>query len=204
MIAIIDYGLGNLKSVAGAIEKAKHKPIITSNVTDINNAKKIILPGVGAFSEGIKNLQDYDLIRILNDNVIYKKKPILGICLGAQLLADVSYEFGEHKGLGFIDASVVKLKTGNIKLRIPHVGWNELFQKQKSVLFSDIPDKSLFYFVHSFAIYCNKKEIVIGETEYGNKFTAAFQQNNIYGTQFHPEKSQFDGIKLLKNFLDYA
>jgi len=204
MIAIIDYGLGNLKSVAGAIEKTGYKPIITSKQSEIDNSEKIILPGVGAFSEGIKNLKKFELFTVLSNNVLKQKKPILGICLGAQLLAKISYEFGQHEGLGYIEASVDKLETNDQKLRIPHVGWNELFQKQKSILFEDISDNSLFYFVHSYILNCYNKEIVIGESKYGKQFTAAFQQDNIYGTQFHPEKSQLEGIRLLKNFLDYA
>ena len=129
---------------------------------------------------------------------------ILGICLGSQLLARVSYEFGTHPGLGWIEAEVVRLEPEDSSLRVPHVGWDDLVQVRESVLYDDVPQDALFYYVHSFHIKCDNQDIVIGMCDYGGDVTAAFQQGNIYGTQFHPEKSQRHGLTLLGNFLDKA
>ena len=204
MIAVIDYGLGNLRSVAGAVEKVGHDPIITNSRVDLENADKLILPGVGAFRDGMANLHDLGLIEILTDLVISEGKPILGICLGSHLMAREGYEFGRHKGLGWIDASVIRIDACGTDLRVPHVGWNELIKIKESLLFDGIPDDALFYYVHSFHVECDDPEVVIGQCEYGVTITAAFQKDNIYATQFHPEKSQLDGLRLLKNFLDNA
>ncbi len=202
MVVIIDYGLGNLRSVAGAISKLGFEPLISNRIEALEKAEKLILPGVGAFGDGIKNLVRLGLVESLNRLVLKEKKPILGICLGSQLMANESYEFGHHQGLGWIDASVVRIESSG--LRIPHVGWNCLFQLKENVLFAGIPNDALFYYVHSFHVRCNNPEIIIGECEYGVKFTAAFNQENIYATQFHPEKSQLAGLRLLKNFLEKA
>ena len=202
MIVIIDYGLGNLKSVAGAVRKLGYEPVISNKHEDLINAEKLILPGVGAFGDGMKNLESLGLIGLLERLVLKERKPILGICLGSQLMAKESFEFGNHKGLAWIDASVVKLETNSDGLRIPHVGWNDLIKIKDDVLFKDIPDDALFYYVHSFHIRCNEKAIVIGECEYGIRFTAALHRDNIYATQFHPEKSQLHGLQLLRNYLE--
>lgn len=199
-VAIVDYGLGNLRSVAGAIKKLGFEPVITSDGAEIWKADRLIMPGVGAFGDGMNNLTKTGLLDALNEAVIKKGRPILGICLGSQLMANDSYEFGHFKGLGWVDASVVKLETDK-ELRIPHVGWNGLIRIRKCVLFDDIPADALFYYVHSFHIKCNRQDIVTGECEYGVRFTAAFQQGNIYAAQFHPEKSQYYGLMFLKNFL---
>jgi imidazole glycerol-phosphate synthase subunit HisH len=204
MIVIIDYGLGNLKSVAGAVEKLGSVPVISNKLEDIQRAQKLILPGVGAFGDGMRNLSELKLIEPLTRKVKEEKVPILGICLGVQLFAKESFEFGHHQGLGWIDASVVKLEPSDKSLRVPHVGWNELLRKGKSVLFEGIPEDGLFYYVHSFHLKCKSENVVIGECEYGEKFTAAVQSENIYGTQFHPEKSQLHGLNVLKNFLEKA
>ena len=204
MIAIIDYGMGNLKSVAAAVRRAGHEPVITNRHEDLVKAEKLILPGVGAFGDAMKNLRSLDLITLLDRLILKEAKPILGICLGSQLMAKESFEFGHHEGLGWIDASVVRLKADEKKLRIPHVGWNDLIRVRDDILFKDIPDNTLFYYVHSFETQCNEKDIVIGECDYGSRFTAAFHRGNIYATQFHPEKSQFYGLQLLKNYLENA
>lgn len=200
MIAIIDYGLGNLRSVAGAVKKVGFEPIVSSRIEDLQAANKLILPGVGAFGDGMKNLRERGLVEPLTEIVVRGKKPILGICLGAQLLAKSSEEFGHHEGLGWVDASVVKL-TSEGGLRVPHVGWNDCIQVKHSALFEGVPQDALFYYVHSFHIACNDPELVIGECDYGMRVTAAVQHENIYATQFHPEKSQQYGLQLLKNFL---
>lgn len=202
MIVIIDHGVGNFRSVEGAVKKLGFKPLISSKIEDIEKAEKLILPGVGAFADGMKNLEKLRLIEPLTRIVIKEKKPILGICLGTQLMCKEGYEFGHHKGLNWIDASVIKLKPKDKNLRIPHVGWNNLIQIKNSLLFEKIPKHALFYYVHSFHAKCNKKELSIAECEYGERFTAVIQKDNIYATQFHPEKSQLHGLTLLKNFLE--
>ena len=203
-VAIVDYGLGNLRSVAGAVEKVGYEPVISNKAEDLERVDKLILPGVGAFGDGMANLHSLGLVESLTRLVIEEEKPILGICLGSQLLARESSEFGHHEGLGWIDASVTKIAAEDNGLRVPHVGWNQLVKTGDSVLFDGIGDDTLFYFVHSFVVNCQDTDLVIGECEYGARFTAAFQKGSIYATQFHPEKSQLDGLRLLKNFLDHA
>lgn len=203
MIGIVDYGLGNLRSVAGAVERVGFEAIVTREPQELEAAEKLILPGVGAFGDGMRNLQRLGLIPILSTLVLGQKRPILGICLGFQLLARESSEFGVHKGLGWIEASVEKIDTHG-KLRLPHVGWNDLFQCKECILFEGIPLDALFYYVHSFQVKCEESDGVAGECEYGTRFTAVLAKKNIYGTQFHPEKSQKWGLQLLKNFLEKA
>ncbi len=200
MIAIINYGLGNLRSVAGAIEKIGYEAVITNEPEVLKKAEKLIFPGVGAFGDGMKNLKALNLDLILTDLVKKSKKPILGICLGFQLMTEESYEFGYNKGLGWVDATVKPIETHN-GLRVPHVGWNDLFHNGNP-LFDGIPDDALFYYVHSYHVDCKDENIVIGECDYGIRFPAAIAMANIYGTQFHPEKSQFWGLRILENFLN--
>jgi glutamine amidotransferase len=204
MIAIINYGLGNLRSVAGAVEKVGFKPVITNKPSEIENAEKIILPGVGAFGDGMKNLREFELIDCLERTVLGEKKPVLGICLGFQLMCRSSCEFGTHSGLGWIDADVEKLDTKDGQFRLPHVGWNDLYKTKDIFLFKNIPEEALFYYVHSYHVCCNDHEIVVGECEYSDRFVAAVGNQNIWGTQFHPEKSQKWGLQLLQNFLESA
>jgi glutamine amidotransferase len=202
MIGIVDYGLGNLTSVAGAIEKVGFEPLISSDPSDLARMDKLILPGVGAFGDGMANLTSRNLVGLLSDLVLTQKKPLLGICLGFQLIARTSEEFGNHKGLGWIDAEITRLAPGNSSLRIPHVGWNEVHQVEASILFDDIPDDGLFYYVHSYRMETTNKEFIVGECDYGERFISVIQADNIYATQFHPEKSQRHGLTLLKNFLE--
>ena len=204
MVAIIDYGLGNLRSVAGAVKKAGYDPLISNKKDVLDSAEKLILPGVGAYGDGMKNLDRLGLVNQLDRLVMREKKPILGICLGSQLMAEHSEEFGRHKGLGWIKGSVVRIDTKDTGLRVPHVGWNDLIQTKDSVLFEGVPENALFYYVHSFHTVCRDIDMVIGECEYGTRFIAAFHRENIYATQFHPEKSQLYGMKVLKNFLEKA
>ena len=150
----------------------------------------------------MKNLNDLGLIEPLTKLVLDKKKPILAICLGFQLLAKESYEFGLHKGLGWIDASVKKIDNQNPELRIPHVGWNDLLITKNCRLWDNIPENGLFYYVHSFHVHCKSNDIVVGKCNYGFKFVSAIEQENIFATQFHPEKSQFYGLEVLKNFIE--
>jgi len=200
-VAVVDYGLGNLRSVAGAIERLGRQPVITSDPAELERAERLILPGVGAFGDGMRNLHERGLVEPLSQLVLEDGKPILGICLGAQLMAKGSEELGGHEGLGWIDASVVRLEPNDPSLRVPHVGWNELRQTAESVLFGGVPDRSLFYYVHSFHIATHDASIVRGICPYGGPLTAVFERGNVFGTQFHPEKSQLHGLTLLGNFL---
>jgi glutamine amidotransferase len=201
MVVIVDYGLGNLRSVFGAVQKVGFEGCISHDSDDIERATHLILPGVGAFGDGMANLGARGLIAPLHRAVIEQRKPILGICLGAQLLARDSEEFGMHQGLGWIPASVKRLVPSDPSLRVPHVGWNSLQQCRPLPLFADVPEGALFYFVHSYHIVCDDPATIAGECQYGAPITAVIQHDNVYGTQFHPEKSQLHGLTLLKNFL---
>lgn len=200
-IGIVDYGCGNLASVAGAVEKLGHTPVVSADPGDLAAASRLILPGVGAFGEGMRRLTERGLERVLNHLVLEQAKPILGICLGAQLIAGCSEEFGLNQGLNWVPARVVPLAPADPSLRVPHVGWNELHQVRSSLLFEGIPADALFYYVHSFRIACEAEDAVVGTCDYGGMFTAALQWRNVYATQFHPEKSQRHGLTLLGNFL---
>jgi len=201
MITIIDYGLGNLRSVEGAVRKLGYSPVVSNNSEVLTKSTKLILPGVGAFNDGMKNLNNLGLIEILTNIVVEKKIPILGICLGFQLMANESTEFGLHQGLGWLNATVDRIKTKE-ELRVPHIGWNDLYQCKEHPILKDIPENALFYYVHSYKVVCHEEDMVIGKCEYGSIFCAAAAKENIIGTQFHPEKSQFYGLQLLKNFLE--
>ncbi|MEK6982292.1 MAG: imidazole glycerol phosphate synthase subunit HisH [Candidatus Micrarchaeota archaeon] len=201
MITIIDYGLGNLRSVSKAFFLMGAEVVISNKIEDIANAEKLVLPGVGAFGDGMKNLRESGLDKILSDEVVIKKKPIIGLCLGMQLLAKNSTELGFNLGLGFINAEVKILESQSHKFKIPHVGWNEVSPKLDALLFKDLQEPS-FYFVHSYQVVCKDPAIVAATCNYGHEFTAAVQQDNIFGVQFHPEKSQKDGLKLIENFIN--
>lgn len=201
MIVIIDYNLGNLLSVANALEALGYENIISNKPRDIRRAEKLILPGVGAFSYGMKNLKDLGLIKVLTEEVIKNKKLIFGICLGMQLFAEKSFEKGTHSGLGWLKNSTIeKIIPSDPSFKIPHVGWDSVYCKN-NLLFKDIPDNPEFYFVHSYYLRCDK-QMVTSTFEYGGSFTASIQSGNIFGTQFHPEKSQKNGLKLLRNYLE--
>ncbi len=202
MIAVIDYGMGNLHSVAKAIELVGGEVVLTGDARDLQKAEKIILPGVGAFGQAMQKLHDKKLISELNKQVLEEKKPFLGICLGMQLVALDSSEWGMHQGLGWINGHVRRFETKESKeLKVPHVGWNNVLFK-KHALTQGIPDNTDFYFVHSYRMQC-PDEFIAGTSEYGGKFAAAVQKDNIFATQFHPEKSQKYGLRLLKNFVKW-
>ncbi len=200
-VVVVDYGLGNLRSVAGAVERLGAQTTVSSDPTTIQDADRLILPGVGAFADGMANLRARGLVDALQEAARGKGRPVLGICLGAQLMARESEEFGLHPGLGWLDARVVRLAPVDQSLRIPHVGWNDVSAKAGSVLFQDVPERSLFYFVHSFHIDGMGIDRA-AMCDYGQPFTAAFEADNLYGTQFHPEKSQLQGLQVLRNFLE--
>lgn len=203
MIIIVDYGMGNLGSIRNMLKKAGSDSVISNDREAIENATKLILPGVGAFDKAMNNLKDLDLIQLLNRKVLLEKTPVLGICLGMQLMANSSEE-GTASGLGWIDAQVKKFKfPTHIYHKIPHMGWNTVLDTKNNFLFKSMPHKELrYYFVHSYYFEANNKLDVFGETYHGITFAAAINKENIYGVQFHPEKSHKFGMQLLKNFID--
>lgn len=199
-IVVIDYGMGNLRSVAKILARLNVVPIITDSKEDVMSADKIILPGVGAFPKAMENLQDLGLIDTLATVVNDRKRPFLGICLGMQLLANESNEGEITEGLGWIDARVKRFNRMN-GLRIPHMGWNSIEMVKETPLFRDLRGRPTFYFTHSYNMQCSDDDCVVGTCEYGEKFVAVVQKGNIFGTQFHPEKSQVHGRIMLENFL---
>jgi imidazole glycerol-phosphate synthase subunit HisH len=201
MILIINYGMGNLNSVKRKLSRFGINAVISNKPGDISTADKLILPGVGHFRKAVENLKTLKLWDELNDTVLVKKRPILGICLGMQLMAKHSQE-GDTEGLGWIDADVVRFSvTDYLAHKIPHTGWNQIIKTKDSLLMSDIPDQSEFYFVHSYHMKCNNQADILNETVYEYRFTSAVEKDNIFGVQYHPEKSHDIGELLLKNFI---
>ena len=199
MVAIIDYGVGNLFSLSSSLKAVGAKAVITGDPEIIKKADRLILPGVGAFGDAVNMLKADGLDRVIKEQAL-SGKPLLGICLGMQLLFEKSYEFGEHEGLGLIKGKIVPFKGRiNQSLKIPHIGWNGLKIKKESPLLKDVNDGECVYFVHSFfADEC--EESVIATAEYGIEVTAAAANGNVYGCQFHPEKSGKVGMKILRSF----
>ncbi len=202
-VVIIDYGMGNVKSIENAINHISgHEVLITSEEHSINTSDVIILPGVGAFPDAMKKLNEMNLIGILEEVVHNQKKPTLGICLGMQLLFDYSEEKGMTQGLGWIPGKVCYMKPNN-NLRVPHIGWNSLEITKSDSIFEYLKEDKDFYFVHSLHAVCDPK-YVLARFDYGGLMTAAVQNGNIVGMQFHPEKSQNIGLKALKSFFDWS
>ena len=197
-VVILDYQMGNVASVIKAFEKLGANVKLSRNKNDIKRADYLILPGVGAFGDGMKNLNRSGIINSVSRQV-RKGVPFLGICLGMQLLAETGTEFGEHKGLGWIRGKVIKLKAPTL----PHIGWNDIKVAKGKNILNNLPDNN-FYFVHSYILRPENKSVIAATCKYGQEFTAAIEQGNIFGTQFHPEKSQTAGLKLLENFLNYT
>jgi len=198
LIAVIDYGLGNLRSVTKALESLGASIELTNKPEIISKANGVVLPGVGAFYKGIENINKLGLADPISQYVA-KGKPFLGICLGLQLLFSESEEHGIHKGLGIIKGKVKKFESS---LKIPHMGWNVVQQtNRKEPLFNNIPDESYFYFVHSYFVEPVDKKDIASQTPYGQNFCSAITKKNLFGVQFHPEKSADLGIKLLENFI---
>ena len=208
LLTVIDYGVGNLRSIAKSIEKANldnnlnYSVKISSDLIDIKKADKLVLPGQGSFKacrEGIKKINGLE--EELNESVVNKKKPIYGICAGMQIFATTGYEEEETLGLNWIKGDVVKIKPVTANLKIPHMGWNELDIKKTSEVFKNVNNKNHAYFIHSYEFVPKDKEVICLFTNYGKDIVAAVSHENIYGSQFHPEKSQNTGIKILSNFL---
>jgi glutamine amidotransferase len=203
MIGIVDYGMGNLLSVYSAFEYLGADVMICKYPEELYDVERIVIPGVGAFKDCIDKIVSTGFKQALDELVLQKGKPIMGICLGMQVMADIGLENGESKGLGWFDASVIKLTPSDPSLRIPNIGWNDVDFNPNVFLFKGIPQGADFYHVHSFYMNANNAEDVVATYEYAGKVTAAVLKNNIFATQFHPEKSQDYGLKLLENFIDW-
>jgi imidazole glycerol-phosphate synthase subunit HisH len=199
MIAVVDYGMGNLRSVAKALEAIGGEPRVTRDASDLRAASHIVLPGVGAFAQCMANLRATQLVDVLDEEVRHKKKPFLGICLGMQLLARDSDEGGLHEGLGWLPASVHRLR-GDGGLKVPHIGWNDVRATPGTPLFTGVRHP-VFYFVHSYYVDCTDPQLVAATCDYGQTFPAAIVADNVCAVQFHPEKSQMNGLRFLQNFL---
>ena len=200
-ICIVDYGLGNLASIFNAIKQIEKNVKVSNDLKDIKNSSHLVLPGVGSFYAGMEGLQKRNLIKILSDEVLDKKKPFLGICLGMQLLSSSSDESKDVKGLNWIKGKVIKIDNTDKSIKIPHMGWNDVKISNNPRLYMNIDNDSSFYFVHSFHFVPEDETIISGICEHGTKLVASIEKDNILATQFHPEKSHDIGTELLINFL---
>ncbi|MEX2093716.1 MAG: imidazole glycerol phosphate synthase subunit HisH [Pirellulales bacterium] len=208
MIAIIDYGMGNLRSVQKGFERTGHTPIITNDAAALADASKLVLPGVGAFRDAIAALQSRGLVEPIRASIA-AGKPFLGICLGLQLLFDRSFEDGEYQGLGVVAGDVVRFAVpseskGPVEYKVPHMGWNQLRFRRRPPIFAGVEDLAHFYFVHSYYVVPRDTSVVATETDYPQPFCSSIWRDNLYATQFHPEKSQDAGLRVLKNFAELA
>ncbi len=200
-VAIVDYGMCNLDSVRRAFEEVGASAYVTAEPADLDRADRIVLPGVGAFPDAMRNLRSRGLDEALAKQVLDQGAPFLGICLGMQLIAAIGNEVTDTAGLGWVDASVVRFVPTEADPRVPHVGWNEVHRVTDSPLFHEIPPGADFYFVHSFHVACADPADVLATTPYCGGFTSVVQRGHVFGVQFHPEKSQRWGLRLLRNFL---
>ena len=203
MIVVIDYDVGNIGSILNMLKKVGAAAICSSDKNTIENAEKLILPGVGSFDQAFAKLNASGLVPVLNQKVIEDQTPIFGICLGMQLFTQRSEE-GSAKGLGWLDATVKRFdfEEGLSSLKIPHMGWNRVDIRNESPLFANMHENHRFYFVHSYHIECHDEHDVVGLTRYGYPFVSMIQKENIFGVQFHPEKSHKYGMQILKNFIE--
>jgi glutamine amidotransferase len=203
MITIVDYGVGNLGSILNMLKKVGAKAQASSDPDVLRQADKLILPGVGAFDAGMKKLNETGLVPVLNELVLDEKVPVIGLCLGMQLMTKKSEE-GTEAGLSWIDAETVRFKFApeNAQLKVPHMGWNTLDIRRQHPLVADLGPESRFYFVHSYHVVCQSEADVVAYTDYGYPLAAIINKGNIMGAQFHPEKSHKFGMQLLKNFAE--
>lgn len=200
MIAILDYGMGNLRSVQKGFEKVGHPAVVTSDPDQAAAADKIVLPGVGAFEDAVAELRRRGLAEVVKDS-IQAGKPFLGVCLGLQLLFDVSFENGEHAGLGVLAGKVVRFRAPE-GCSVPHMGWNQLAIRRRAPILEGLPDGTYAYFVHSYYVVPADQAVVATETDYAGPFCSMVWRDNLFATQFHPEKSQADGLRMLRNFAE--
>ena len=204
-VTIVDYQSGNISSVINSfteVAKGKVNLEVTSDINKIKSSDKIVLPGQGSFKSCVDSLNSINgLIDTLNEFAITNKKPLLGICVGLQMFADVGYEDGESKGLGWISGKVSKIYNQNGKFKLPHIGWNEIEIQKESKIFKDIKNKSHMYFVHSYEFIPEDKSVISATTEYSSKIVCSVERDNLFGTQFHPEKSDKIGLKIIDNFI---
>ena len=204
-VTIVDYNSGNISSVINSfkeVAKEKIKIEVSSDLDKIKSSDKIVLPGQGSFKSCVDSLNSIDgLFDTLNEFTIINKKPLLGICVGFQMFADVGYEETETQGLGWISGTVSKIDNQNGKFKLPHIGWNELNIVKTSQIFRDIKDKSHMYFVHSYEFIPKDKNVISATTDYSSKIVCSVEKENIFGTQFHPEKSDKTGLKIINNFI---
>lgn len=200
-VVVVDYGVGNLHSVRHALDLVGADVIVSADPGEIAAAERIVLPGVGAFGECVKNFQASGLVPVVSEQVRERGKPLFGICVGFQLLASEGFEMGRHAGLGWIDATVERLDVEARGLKVPHVGWNEVEPVVDSPLFNGLRRSPTFYFTHSYRVVPRDPALEAARCDYGETFTAAILRDNVFATQFHPEKSQENGLRLLENFL---
>jgi glutamine amidotransferase len=205
-VTIVDYNSGNISSVINSfkeVAKEKIKIEVSSNLNKIKSSDKIVLPGQGSFKSCVDALNSIDgLVDTLNEFTIINKKPLLGICVGLQMFADVGYEETETKGLSWISGKVSKIDNQNGKFKLPHIGWNELNMVKDSQIFKDIKNKSHMYFVHSYEFVPKDKNVISATTDYSSSIVCSVEKENLFGTQFHPEKSDKEGLKIIDNFLN--
>ncbi|MCR4324842.1 MAG: imidazole glycerol phosphate synthase subunit HisH [Candidatus Curtissbacteria bacterium] len=202
MVIIVDYDMGNVASVKNALDALGAESKISRESKDFDRATHIILPGVGTFSDGMNKLAERGLIKTLEGQVLKNKKAFLGICLGMQLLAEVGEEGGLHKGLGWVKGKTRKLSVSKKHFRLPHIGWNDVYPADNSLLFENVKP-SVFYFIHSYCLAPDESGVVTATCEYGEEFTASVAVDNLFGVQFHPERSQKSGLRILENFLNF-
>jgi glutamine amidotransferase len=204
-IVVIDCGMGNLQSIVRALQRVGGNAVASSSIADVTAAEKIVLPGVGSLAQGMENLARHGLLPVLSKKILEGGAPVLGICLGHQMLTAWSEE-GHAAGLGWIDGYTRRIHDAppGTRLKIPHIGWNTLTLRKDCPLFKGIPADACFYFAHSYCVSCNDPAAVVATTHYGSDFVSAVQKGNIFGTQFHPEKSQAHGLAVLQNFVRYG
>ena len=205
-VTIVDYNSGNISSVINSFKEVAKENIqieVTSNLDKIKSSDKIVLPGQGSFKSCVDALNSIDgLVDALNEFTMINKKPLLGICVGFQMFADIGYEETETKGLGWISGKVSKIDNQNGKFKLPHIGWNELNIVKASKIFRNVKNKSHMYFVHSYEFIPKDKDVISAKTDYSSSIVCSVEKENIFGTQFHPEKSDKEGLKIIDNFLN--